>query len=243
MTSYLFRGSVPCVRLSLCVHTVREHILLKEHILGLGFAPELVCTHSLSFPLCLTNTHPLSLTNTHSFVPKLRTVGCCLVVMCGFVIGSLSELNFSYEGFFAGTHTFFVLLYLFIFLFIYVYFYFYFFVIGSLSELDFPYEGFVAGTHSLIHECVCTYTCVFVCPLARECVCVGVCVCVRIHMNVCVHMYVCIRTRTRTHTRTHARARALAHTHTHTGCVASLFMALYSTYVKIVLPCVHGSTW
>jgi len=27
------------------------------------------------------------------------------------------------------------------------------------------------------------------------------------------------------------------------GCFASLFMALYSTFVKRVLPCVNGSTW
>ena len=36
------------------------------------------------------------------FVPRPRTVGCCSVVMCGFVIGSMSELNFTYQGFTAG---------------------------------------------------------------------------------------------------------------------------------------------
>jgi len=36
------------------------------------------------------------------YLPRLRTLGCCLVVMLGFFLGSVSELNFTYEGFFTG---------------------------------------------------------------------------------------------------------------------------------------------
>ena len=41
------------------------------------------------------------------YLPRMRTLGCCLVVMLGFFLGSISELNFTYEGFVSSLSAFF----------------------------------------------------------------------------------------------------------------------------------------